>query len=393
MRRALIVVLVCTTCLLVVTWRAGVRSPSRSSSCRSTDVPIARTNALDQHLDPIVGADYQRAFALDGGRLLWVFQDAFVDDGVGDPTLVHNAAVLDDGCMTVILGGSDSAPEAWVTDATTVPMQHWYWPLGGYQSDPETFVLFLADMVERGDHYLSHTEPVGTKMVEIDLDDMSHGATADAPGSSQRLYGWSIVEDSSYRYLFGYCYRQFGWSWTGHDECSDDVYIARQPRPGSSVPLTYWDGGSWNPAPESAVDISPTNAPSGAQRGVDPMQVAPASDGTWRAVTKVGDWYGDSLYFDVAPAPQGPWTTTAVIPATMLGVSSDAEVNNYFATIVPDSHAGATIAISSNCWSDPACDAYEPTVRWAPDKLWAHRQPVQVSDGVYLPLGPELEGF
>ena len=34
-------------------------------------------------IDGLEGADYQRAFELDDGRVLWVFQDVFVDDGSG----------------------------------------------------------------------------------------------------------------------------------------------------------------------------------------------------------------------------------------------------------------------------------------------------------------------
>ena len=45
-------------------------------------------------------------------------------------------------------------------------------------------------------------------------------------------------------------------------------------------------------------------------RSVNPSQIR--FTGTeYVAVTKVGDWFGTTIFLDRAPAPQGPWTTYA----------------------------------------------------------------------------------
>ena len=60
----------------------------------------------------IVGADYQRAFTLDDGRVLWVFQDAFVEHD-GATTLVHNAGAMQDGaCFDVLVGDDGNRPRS-----------------------------------------------------------------------------------------------------------------------------------------------------------------------------------------------------------------------------------------------------------------------------------------
>ncbi|MEM8747690.1 MAG: hypothetical protein AAGF91_13390, partial [Actinomycetota bacterium] len=52
--------------------------------------------AFDAGLDRFDGGDYQRAFELDDGQVLWVFQDVYVATDAGRE-LVHSAAVLQDG--------------------------------------------------------------------------------------------------------------------------------------------------------------------------------------------------------------------------------------------------------------------------------------------------------
>lgn len=79
-------------------------------------------DAFGDSPDGLVGADYQRANELPDGRVLWTFQDAFVDDGVGGPTLVHNAAMVQTGsCFELLYGGSEALPEPWVGAESTDP--------------------------------------------------------------------------------------------------------------------------------------------------------------------------------------------------------------------------------------------------------------------------------
>ncbi|MFW2333434.1 hypothetical protein, partial [Ilumatobacter sp.] len=202
--------------------------------------------AFDSGLDNIVGADYQRAFELDDGRVLWVFQDAFIDDGAGDPTLVHNAGAIQDGmCFASLAGGTETRPASWIAPEQTNRFRQWYWPLDGYQQDAQTFVLYLADMEERGSAYLDTATPLATVSVEVDLDSMTAGELEGAPNPTTDLYGFEVTTDDEYRFLYSHCHRQFGFGRLGHDECTNGVQVARQPLEQPNAPLEYWDGNDW----------------------------------------------------------------------------------------------------------------------------------------------------
>ena len=182
-------------------------------------------------IGPVVGADYQRRFRLPDGRRLWVFQDAFVRTPSGATRLVHNIGVVQSGrCFTVLRSGTADNPQPWIGATTTTPMSHWFWPLGGTLAADGTFRLFVAEMVERGPRYLSHTEPVATWVVSITLPGLRVTKLRRAPDSSAHLYGWSVVNHGRFTYLFGHCYRQFGWSFVGHHPCAANVTVARVPR-------------------------------------------------------------------------------------------------------------------------------------------------------------------
>lgn len=372
--------------------RAGaadaVIDPDRCTGQRSAEM----TDLFAEGVGVIEGADYQRAFALSDGRVLWVFQDAFVADGRGEPTLVHNAGAIESaGCFTPLVGGTPERPEPWVAASETVAFERWYWPLGGTQLDDHTFRLYLAEMTEPGEHYLAEAAPRATATVDVDLTTLTGSAPAPAPDPSAALYGWSIVEESGYRYLYGYCYHQFGASPIGHDPCNAEVRVARQPVRKPDAALAYWDGAAWVPDPAAAVNVAPTVGPFGETRTINPMQVLPAGDGSYVAVTKVGDWWGDSVYLDVAPAPEGPWSTSAVLPTAKLDDAAG-DTNTYFATLVPTGGLGRRMAISNNCWSAPGCDAYRPTFRTLPARLWRPHAAVPVTDRTALPLGAPTAG-
>ncbi|MEO1059208.1 MAG: hypothetical protein AAFY28_20055 [Actinomycetota bacterium] len=324
--------------------------------------------SFDHGVDSIAGADYQRAFELPDGRVLWVFQDAFVDDGVGDPTLVHNAGLLQDGaCFNALHSGSLESPRSWVGADGTTALQHWYWPLDGFVADDETFVLFLAEMDEVGATYLENATPVATWSVEIDLVSMSVGPLERSPNPDERLYGFEVTTDEEFVYLYAQCHRQFGFGMLGHDECAADVFIARQPldQP-RSHPLEYWTDDGWTRNSNGAINVAPTTGPDGVERTVNPMQIERDGD-RWIAVTLVGDWWGDQIYYDVAPRPEGPWTTTAVEP---LPDNGDVDIASYFVSFVPSDDPDYTLAVSNNRWDGEFSAHYRPQFVAAPSELW-----------------------
>ena len=75
----------------------------------------------------------------------------------------------------------------------------------------------------------------------------------------------------------------------------------------STSPLEYWNGSAWVADAAAAVPVIPRE-----NRLVNPTQVT--FDGRqFVAVTKEGDWWGDTIYLDVAPSAQGPWRTYSTI--------------------------------------------------------------------------------
>ncbi|MDX2381832.1 MAG: hypothetical protein QNM02_18995 [Acidimicrobiia bacterium] len=183
-----------TSLLAIGSVTAPHLAAAASDDClqQSTSAESLNT-AFDSGLDNIVGSDYQRAFELADGRVLWVFQDAFIDDGAGDPTLVHNAGAIQDGmCFASLTGGTETRPTSWIAPEQTNRFRHWYWPLDGYQQDAQTFVLYLAEMDERGSAYLNNATPLATVSVEIDLDTLTAGDLGRAPTTTTDHKGLEV---------------------------------------------------------------------------------------------------------------------------------------------------------------------------------------------------------
>jgi hypothetical protein len=345
-------------------------TPSGSvSAAAPTTVCLPDTSpaSLDRMLDPgpggLVAADYQRATRLPDGRILWLFQDATVElppprpgpDGPTGPEepethrLLHNVGLLQSGsCFTLLRSGTPEDPRPWLFPNETVPFGHWFWPLDAEMGSDGRLYVFVAEMIEQGSSYLQVTTPISTRVVGVGLSrlDLWYGGPGDRSAS---LYGFSITSDARWTYLYSHCHRQFGHStWPlfpgAHDfDCVDDVYVARVRRGQVLDPPAYWDGGSWQSDPRRAVSVSPTG------RAIAPSQVR-WSGGEFVAVTKDGDWFGDTILFSRAPNAQGPWTTYARVPAVP---KCDRTVcNTYFASWIPltDGRGNDVIGLSHNVW-------------------------------------------
>ncbi len=311
---------------------------------------------------PIIGGDYQRAYPLLTGRVLWLFQDAFLSTSHG-PELVHNAGLLQSGnCFQLLHNGSADSPRPYLFPELTDRFDRWFWPLGGQTGDDGNLHVFVAEFRERGSRYLQHSEPVATWLVTIDPVDMTVIQQQPAPDPSPRLFGWSVVSYGEHTYLYAHCYRQFGWDpfpfadppFRAHDwGCAANVTVGRIPRGQFSTAPEYWNGTTWTREPANAVPVFPTD-----DRPVNPVQVA-VLDGRFIAVTKIGDWWGDTILLDVATAPQGPWRTYETVT-----VEPRCDVcNTYFASIVPydADHQSFLIGRSNNTWGGHDLDHYHPT--------------------------------
>jgi len=321
-----------------------------------TTGPAALTAAFAAAPDGLDGADYQRAVDLPDGSRLWTFQDAFVARPSGPDQLVHNVGVVQDGgCFTLLHSGTAARPTSWLGADRTDLRRRWFWPLGATVPGDGTVRIFLAEFVEPGGRYLSHARPVATWLATVDAETLEPLAFTPAPDPSAALYGWSVAGDADFTYLYGHCYRQFGFSFVGHDACTAAVTVARTSHD-LTRPLEYWDGRLWTPDPAKAASIVPTRASDGTPRTVNPTQVTHIGD-HWVAVTKDGDWWGDRIYVDVATTATGPFR-----PATVLDASvADPTQNNYFANVVASSGTGIVVGLSHNVWDGHRSDIYRPT--------------------------------
>jgi hypothetical protein len=325
-----------------------------STSADDVNAYLASNTAL-------LHGDYQRSVRLADGRTLWTFQDAFVTDAAGRPTLIHNAGLVQSGnCFQLLRSGTARAPKAWLLANSTRPFHHWFWPLAAATANDGTIRIFMTEMRELGGHYLAHVEPVATWIVTVRQSDLAVVDARLAPDPTPSLYGWSITSDRQWTYLYGYCYRQFGFDPGLGDDfgCSADVRVARVRRGQLDDHPTYWNGTSWTLDPTAAVPVMPRVG-----RTINPAQIR--FNGTqFVAVTKVGDWFGDTIYIDTAPTAHGPWTNLATRTIAPLCDGCD----TYFAsfTAAPIEAHTLTIAISNNTWDGLNLGWYHPTLLTVP---------------------------
>jgi hypothetical protein len=328
----------------------------------------------------MVAADYQRAIELPDGRTLWLFQDATVElpppppPGPNDPPpppgtpppethrLLHNVGLLQTGtCFDLLRSGTAADPASWLFAGQTTQFGRWFWPLDAEMGSDGRLYVFMAEMLEQGPLYLSYTTPISTRAVAIDVGRMRpvwYGTPGDSTGA---LYGFSIASDQRWTYLYAHCHRQFGHSTVGlfpgaHDfDCADDVFVGRVRKGQVLDQPAYWDGSTWQNDRNRAVPVMPREG-----RAINPSQIR--WTGTeFVAVTKVGDWFGDTIVFDRAPAAQGPWTTYTRMPATPK--CSPNACNTYFASWIPGGGDKGydMIGLSHNVWSGELSVVNRPT--------------------------------
>lgn len=356
------------------------RIASGSAVCLGSTGPDALSTLFDTEPGGLIAADYQRAIALPDGRTLWLFQDATirlpppnaptttVPDEPEPPTerLLHNIGMIQTGtCFEVLRSGTTEDPGPWLFPGETFPFGHWFWPLDATMGTDGRLYVYVAEMIERGALYLSATEPLSTRIVAVDLGSMTVTFAGYPPNGSTSLYGFSITTDDTWTYLYAHCHRQFGFDpgpylVGAHDKsCSANVPVSRVPRGRLFDAPTYWDGAAWQADSLRAVPVIPI-----AGRSINPSQVR--WTGTeFVAVTKVGDWFGSTIYLDRAPRAEGPWTNYARLAATPK--CAMLVCNTYFASWVPwDDQGDYVIGLSHNRWDGRVSVVNRPTFMTAP---------------------------
>ncbi len=333
----------------------------RPPDCTSTTDP-AGINNFFRGGAVLTGADYQRAFTLPDGRVLWFFQDPFIRGRYGTSTRVHNAALVQNGaCFTLLQTGNFAVPGAYLFADQTQRDKHWFWPMSGDMGTDGMFRLFVAEMRENGPGYLTQTEPIATWIVTIDPATLQVADRRLATNPSGSLYGWSVTSNDEYTYLYAHCHRQFGYDAFPfvvpivyvHDwDCADELRVARVPKGRFDLPLAYWNGSTWGSDASAAVNVAHPN------RLVSASQIY-WTNGKWIAVTKVDDWWGDRIEIDVASQPQGPFAPVRTIPTP----AKCSRCNTYFASLIPyrASDGSMIIGLSNNVFGTPDLSRYDPT--------------------------------
>jgi hypothetical protein len=348
--------------------------------CAPSTEPAALTRFFGQRLGPLLGADYHRAQPLPDGRVVWFVQDAFIDHSRTVATLdrsgfAHNAVLVQNGrCFQLVHKGTAAAPASFEPGAGETVVKRWWWALGT-EVDGNVLKVFWVEM--RKDPARPPTAeglpyaPVRTWVGAYRTSDLKKlWFRAAANPAVQPIYGYSVASDGTHSYLFGNSYLQDWWReggfWGAHSAV--DVYLARVPRGRLEAVPEYWAGWGWTPSRADAVSIS---SRFWTENPLQPRLI----DGRWIAVTKEDGFFGDEILVDVAPAPQGPWTTVQRVPVTARGGGDMA--STYHAHLAPwrTSNGGLAVALSNNAWDMPAHGYSNPglyrpqwfAVAWPPE--------------------------
>ena len=292
----------------------------------------------------LAGGDYPHAIALPDGRLLWFFQDAFLGDDaalLGD-RFAHNAALVQDGpCFRLLPAGGGvgtSFVGSWVEQSLT----SWIWPLDAEVGADGHLWLYLAEVQNAdGTGAAKGARPIGTWRARLSLPDLQLVDMAPASDRSRSLYGYSIVSDLEWTYLFGHCYRQFGSVEYGFSaECSPYAYLARVPKGRMDLAPGYWNGDGWSDRRDDAQPVLT------AERSM-PVSVERFGD-VYVAASKENDWFGNDIVVRTAALPQGPWTEVARFTPEL----RCSTCNNYGAFVLPYLEGDqVVIAYSNNAWN------------------------------------------
>ncbi len=342
----------------------GVAHAEISTECTSGTDTASLNRLVANQLADLVGFDTTRVIALPDGRNVWTVQDAFLAPTPGahpsslrPPTgFAHNALIVQQGtCFTTVHGPITPGSHCSVADASyvggdlTATCSRWYWPMSGGLDHLGRLVVFFVEMLnESGSGAAPSAHPVATWVARFNSATFDILSFAPAPASAADIvYGAAVESDASFTYLFGWSYDQFNLP----DPTSpppSQMFVGRVPLGRFDVQPTYWNGVDWVANRAAAVPIS--ISPDG---GANPMQPR-LIDGMWVSVVKSGDWNGNAVRVDVAPAAQGPWTTvqTVTIPSRTL----DNRTNTYAAHLLPwrSPTGNLVVALSNNAWQmDP----------------------------------------
>ena len=292
----------------------------------------------------LAGADYPHAYALPDGRTLWMFQDAFLgtNRNLAKNTFAHNAAMVQDGACFRILPTPGGTGTSFIGSWSVHDLSSWVWPLDAEIGNDGYLWVFLAEVQNpTGDGAAIGARPIGTWRARLSLPGLKLVDMQKATQASGDLFGYSIVSDARWTYLYGHCYRQFRAKDAGFDPaCSPYAWVARVPLGELDHKLEYWSADGWTS------DRSKREAVLTAEQSM-PVSVERFGD-TYVAVSDENDWFGTDVVIRTSTRAQGPFTEVARYTPPTRCVTC----NNYGAFVLPHLEGDrVVIAQSNNAWN------------------------------------------
>jgi hypothetical protein len=357
-------------------WAASTRITA--AGLVSTDVGCADdldAPGLDrffaERVGPVLGWDYQHVTWLGGDRSLWIFQDTFVDHSGTASTLdkanfVHNAALVEEaGCFRLLHGGTAAQPRAFEPGTGTATLTTWFWPMGSEVHGDELRIVWaemVKDAVDPRPPDGLGWHPRRTWIGTYDTTTFARRNFAPAPNAGAApIYGYAMVSDDSFTYLFGNSFEQNlareGGYWNGPHSATR-MYLARVPVGRVFDPPQYRTADGWSPV---AADARPILSRHWEEFPMQPRLI----DGQWVAVTAIDGYWDDKYSVDVARDPWGPWTTVESRPLAPRG--GDPKMNTYHAHLVPWRNLNGDLIVSvSNNARNMLRDAWPQPQRYRP---------------------------
>jgi hypothetical protein len=321
-------------------------------------------------LGAIKGFDGPRIYPLGDGRYLWMLQDTFIDYAGGATSFAHmnyaNSTVLiQDGlCFTSIQRGTPTEAESFEQGVGEITFDRYFWPVGGTVNDGKLQMFWmemLRDPVVGGPLDGISLHPATTWLATYDIATMRRLDFVPAPNpGTVPVFGYTVVDDGSWSYLFGNTYQQnlaLEGGYGNGPHSATQMYLARVPRGHLEANPAYWDGATWTPDASQAAPIS-------SRYWTENSMLPVVLDGQWVSATKVDGFTGSGMTVDVADDPWGPYTTVKLLPTVPRGASTN--IVTYHALVLPWLDPSGAIIVSLSqiplaLGADDAPPKYRPT--------------------------------